>query len=72
MYAKINSMQQNYFIMVDNTAIQSATINKYEEWLQLLGELVRNIATKELNGIVQLTDRYNKDLNKEINDKESL
>jgi hypothetical protein len=37
-----------------------------------LGELVRAIANKELSAIVQLTDRYNKDLNKEINDKESL
>jgi hypothetical protein len=58
--------------MVDNTEIQHATITKFDEWLYLLGELVRTIATKELNGIVQLTERYNKDLNKEINDKESL
>lgn len=58
--------------MVDNTEIQKATVTKYDEWLAQLGDLVRTIANKELSAIVQLTDRYNKDLNKEINDKESL
>jgi hypothetical protein len=71
-FVKWENFQQNYFIMVDNTDIQHATITKFDEWLSLLGELVRTIATKELNGIVQLTEKYNKDLNKEINDKESL
>jgi hypothetical protein len=72
MFLKWKNFQQNYFIMVDNTEIQEATINKFDEWLEALGNLVRNIGQKELNGIVQLTEGYNKALNKEINDKDSL
>jgi hypothetical protein len=40
-FVKWDNMQQNYFIMVDNTDIQNATITKFDEWLHLLGELVR-------------------------------
>ena len=36
---------QNYFVLIDNTEIRNSTIEKIDEWLKMLGESLKNIAS---------------------------
>lgn len=43
------------------------TIDKINEWLAILGESLKGIASKQLRSIIEQTNKYNKDLNAEMN-----
>jgi dynein heavy chain len=43
------------------------TIDKIHEWLTILGESLKAIASKQLRIIIEQTAKYNKDLNAEMN-----
>lgn len=64
--------QQNYFVLVDNSEVKEATIQKVNEWLQILGDSLKMIATKELKQIMAETVNYNKALNTDMNAIEML
>ena len=62
----------NYFVMIDSSQIQQKAIEKIDEWLKMLGDSLKSIASQELGSIIAQTEKYSKDLSKEVNDKESL
>lgn len=58
--------------MIDSTQIQQKAVEKIDEWLKMLGDSLKGIASQELNAIIGQTEKYSKDLSKEVNDKDSL
>lgn len=54
-YEKNPSEQQNYIVLIDNNEVNQASINKVDEWLQILGDSLKAIATKELKNIIRDT-----------------
>jgi len=58
--------------MIDSSQIQQKAIEKIDEWLKMLGDSLKGIASQELNAIIGQTEKYSKDLSKEVNDKDSL
>lgn len=69
---KNSSEQHNYIVLIDNSDLYQKTIDKIDEWLQILGDSLKSIATKELRQIVEQTIKYNKDLNAEMGSIEQL
>lgn len=43
-----------------------------DKWLEMLGESLKSIANQELLAIIAQTENYNKELIKEIHQKETL
>lgn len=58
--------QQNYIVMIDKSELAQASISKVGEWLQILGDCLKQIATKELRNIIRDTEEYEKALKGEM------
>lgn len=56
----------NYFVLIDNSEVKQSTIQKIEEWLLILGDSLRLIASKELKSIRNDIDNYDKALGGEM------
>lgn len=67
-----DSEQQNYFVLIDNSEVKESTILQVGEWLQILGESLKAIATKELKAIMTETANYDKALRGEMGAIEQL
>lgn len=67
-----DSEQQNYFVLIDNSEVKESTIQQVGEWLQILGESLKAIATKELKAIMTETANYDKALRGEMGAIEQL
>lgn len=44
--------QNNYIVLIDNSDLHHKTIEKINEWLAILGESLKAIASKQLRQIV--------------------
>jgi dynein heavy chain len=64
--------QQNYIVMIDKSELAQASISKVDEWLQILGDSLKQIATKELRNIIRDTEEYEKALKGEMGAIEQL
>jgi dsRNA-specific ribonuclease len=64
--------QLNYFVLIDNSEVKESTIQKVNEWLEILGDSLKQIATKELKAIQYITNDYKQKLNNEVGAKEML
>lgn len=64
--------QLNYFVLIDNSEVKESTIQKVNEWLEILGDSLKQIATKELKAIQNITNDYKQKLNNEVGAKEML
>lgn len=51
MYLNYDNEQQNYFVLIDQSEVNESTIKKVDEWLNILGECLKQIASKELHQI---------------------
>jgi phenylalanyl-tRNA synthetase alpha subunit len=71
-HLKREKEQNNYIVLIDNSDLHHKTIDKINEWLAILGESLKAIASKQLRQIVEQTNKYNKDLNAEMNSIELL
>jgi len=58
MYLNYDNEQQNYFVLIDQSEVNESTINKVNEWLGILGECLKQIASKELHAIQRITMDY--------------
>jgi predicted transcriptional regulator len=47
-YIQQNNEQQNYFVLIDNSEVKQASIDKVDEWLEAFGEILNKMATNEL------------------------
>jgi len=45
---KHDNEQSNYFVLIDNAEVKENTVIKVDEWLQILGDSLKIIASKEL------------------------
>ena len=59
--------QNNYIVLIDNSDLHQKTIEKINEWLAILGESLKAIASKQLRQIVEQTNKYSKDLKADMN-----
>ena len=59
---KKDQEQNNYIVLIDNSDLHHKTIDKIKEWLEILGDSLKNIASKQLKQIVEQTSKYNKEL----------
>jgi hypothetical protein len=57
-----NKKYSNYFILVDNSDVKDQIIKKIDDWLAVLGESLKNIASKELKNIMIDIENYQKAL----------
>lgn len=57
---KVPDEARNYFVLVDHSEVKQVTIEKVGEWLNLLGDLLIDMATKELNSIIKDIAEYEK------------
>lgn len=55
---RIPNEQRNFFILVDYSEVKEKTFEKIQEWLDLLGNSLKDISTKELNAIIRDTNEY--------------
>lgn len=69
---KHDNEQQNYFVLIDNSEVKEATILKVDEWLQILGDSLKVIASKELKSIRNDIENYEKALGGEMGAIEQL
>lgn len=69
---KIPDEARNYFVLVDHSGVKRKTIAKVGEWLETLGNSLKDIATKELNFIIRDTNEYDKLLKAEMGGIDSL
>lgn len=54
-------------MLIDNSDLHQKTIDKINEWLAILGESLKAIASKQLKQILEQTNKYSKDLKAEMN-----
>jgi hypothetical protein len=59
-------------VLIDNSEVKESTIQKVNEWLEILGDSLKQIATKELKAIQYITNDYKQKLNNEVGAKEML
>jgi len=71
-YIQQNNEQQNYFVLIDNSEVKQASIDKVDEWLEAFGEILNKMATNELKQIMKETQDYEKALKGEMGDIEQL
>jgi dynein heavy chain len=69
---KQDNEQQNYFVNIDNSEVKESTILKVDEWLQILGDSLKVIASKELKAIRNDIENYEKALGGEMGAIEQL
>lgn len=62
----------NYFILVDYTDVYKITLKRINEWLEVLGKALLDIAQRELKSIVDETREYEDKLKAEMGGIESL
>ena len=72
MYVHQQNEQQNYIVLIDYNEVKQASIEKIDEWLQILGDGLKTIATKELKAIIRDTEEYEKALKGEMGAIEQL
>jgi len=58
----------NYFIIIDMTEIKQAAIERTDEWLEMLAEIMKKIAGSELKNIIRETQDYERALKGEMGD----
>lgn len=58
----------NYFVLIDNSEVKQASIDKVEEWLTTIGDILMRMATAELRSIQKDTLDYDKSLKGEMGD----
>lgn len=69
---KHDNEQSNYFVLIDNAEVKENTVVKVDEWLQILGDSLKIIASKELKSIRFDIDNYEKALGGEMGAIEQL
>lgn len=69
---KVPDEARNYFVLVEHSEVKQKSIMKVGEWLDTLGNSLREIATKELNYIIRDTNEYEKQLKAEMGGIDSL
>lgn len=47
--------QNNYFILIDSSEIKQGAIEKLDEWLETIGDILKKIAGNELRAIQKET-----------------
>jgi hypothetical protein len=40
--------QANWYVLVDNSEVKQATIDKVAEWLEVVGDILKKMASTEL------------------------
>ena len=63
---------KNFFMVIDNSEVISSCLQKFEEWLKMLGNGLKDIASKELNMVIRETNEYLRHLNQEPGGIDSL
>jgi hypothetical protein len=58
--------------LVDHSEVKKKSLSKVGEWLDTLGNSLKEIATKELNAIIRDTNEYDKQLKAEMGGIDSL
>lgn len=64
--------QTNCFVLIDNSEVKQAAIDKVDEWLTTIGEILLKLATSELKSIQKDTQDYDKSLKGEMGDIDQL
>lgn len=63
---------RNYFVLIDYTEVKQKTIEKLHEWLDILGQSLREIALVAYRGIISDIAENEKALNEEVTGIENL
>jgi dynein heavy chain len=63
---------RNFFVLVDHIEVKQKTISQAGIWLEILGNSLKDIATKQLNLIIRDTNEYRKQLGAEMGGIDSL
>lgn len=51
LYIQYPNEQMNYFVLIDNAEVKQASIDKVDEWLSTIGDILMRMATTELRSI---------------------
>lgn len=51
LYINNPNEQMNYFVLIDNSEVKQASIDKVDEWLSTIGDILMRMATAELRSI---------------------
>jgi dynein heavy chain len=62
----------NFFVLIDNSEVNNACIQKTEEWLEAYGEILKKMANSLLKDIIRDTEEYEKKLKGEMGDIDQL
>jgi hypothetical protein len=71
-YIQGSNEQHNYIVLIDNSEVKQASIDKVEEWIDACGEILKKMASTELKQIIRDTQDYGKALNGEMGDIDQL
>jgi dynein heavy chain len=71
-YIAQSNEQQNYFVLVDNSEVKQASIDKVDDWLECLGDILKRMATADLKQIIKETQDYERDMKGEMGDMKQL
>lgn len=55
-----------FFILIDWKEAKSKKLVKVQEWIDLLGDMLRDNATKQLNGVLREIEEYDKQLKSDM------
>lgn len=65
-YLKSQDTASGFFILIDWTEVKSKKLEKVQEWITLLGDMLRDNATKQLNGVLREIEEYDKQLKSDM------
>ena len=65
-------MNYNFFVLINYQEVKQQAFEKVNEWLNVLGDSLIEISTKELNNIVKDIDNYEKQLKTEVHGIDGL
>jgi len=54
-YIQGSNEQHNYIVLIDNSEVKQASIDKVEEWIDACGEILKKMASTELKQIIRDT-----------------
>ena len=63
---------RSFFIIIDNSAVINRNLEKFDDWLNLLGNGLKDLSNKELNAIIKETTDYERLLNQDPSNIEAL
>jgi dynein heavy chain len=69
---RMSDYTRNYFVLIDYTEVKQKTIEKLHEWLDILGQSLREIALVAYRGIISDIAENEKALNEEVTGIENL